>query len=91
MNNVNNKRLPELLATMQFSTDQRVFIVTTYLQTGSLHQVQDQFEHFPKRTSPSKPTNYSEDCYSKYRTDTVVLFTRAYKLHLLAYAQFLFR
>ena len=62
MNNVNNKRLPELLATMQFSTDQRVFIVTTYLQTGSLQQVRDQFEqHFPERTSRIK-THNSEDC-----------------------------
>ena len=34
-----NKRLPEPLLMMQFSTDQRVFIVTTYLQTGSFQQV----------------------------------------------------
>ena len=43
---------------MQFSTDKRVFIVTTYLRTGSLQQVRDKFaRHFHERTSPTKRTN----------------------------------
>ena len=43
-----NERLPEPLSTMQFSTGQRVFIATTYLQTGILQRVRDEFaRHSP--------------------------------------------
>ena len=42
---------------MQLTVQQRTFLVTNYLSTGSFHHGQELFEHkFPGRGSPSKST-----------------------------------
>lgn len=42
---------------MQLTKEQRVFVVTNFIKTGSIKQVQDSFEQrFPGRHPPSKPT-----------------------------------
>ena len=60
---------------MQISTNQRVFIVTTYLQTGSSQQGLDQFDqYFPQITSPLNPT--IKNSTSNKQTDSKVIILR---------------
>ena len=47
---------------MYLSKEQRIFVVTSYLRTGSFKLVQQDFElRFPERASPTKKTiNYGQ-------------------------------
>lgn len=53
---------------MQLSKEQRVFVVTKFLQSGSIRDVQALFEeHFPDRPSPTKTTIWRN--VKKYQTE----------------------
>ena len=57
---------------MQLTKDQRVFVITNFIRTGSIKQVQDLFEqHFPDRHPPSKPAIWKN--VRKYRKDGTCL------------------
>jgi len=57
---------------MQFSNEQRIVMVTVYLQTGSLRRVQAAFkQQFSERVSPSKPAILQT--VNKYRTKGTIL------------------
>ena len=53
---------------MQLTTEQRVFVVTEWMRTGSLQQVADEFaERFPDRAVPAKSTIWKN--IRKYRRE----------------------
>lgn len=53
---------------MQLSKEQRVFVVTSYLRTGSFKLVQQDFEQrFPERASPTKKTIWTN--VNKFKTE----------------------
>ena len=61
---------------MQLTKDQRVFVIKTWISTGSIKQVQESFAHsFPDRISPSKNAIWENvRKYQQEKTSLILVF-----------------